>query len=573
MTVAKKRPSDRLQARFQEFWEAGESNFKAGQVTTPPLFALRDNWDYWWSGMLNAAQRVEIQNLVKERSVPGQEDCQKEFVGWVQGWLTIKYGRAGAGHLVLTQLAGLEIFQSWQELQSLRLGEGNCVHAIFLRKNFGGGVDDVTPLQVFLLPRKEDETFFKLINLDLSAAALEHVHTAVGSLLCGWGLFRISFLIALLGWKQRVPWLRRSLAAGWLSVLMVVAFLLAGPPLGRDVLAPLLAALYVFAAAIFSVSVFGCCRELIRSFRLASLFRRSRVCVMAGGENAEGGIDANGPSFGVALALGSLLALADEMPLISAESWLWGHLFKALKSSASRWAATGELCSNGWIRKVDRLDDKLKAVLKQPMISDFFIPFQSHSLEDGVHRPGQSENPLRLHRSWRLETLLLKAGCFCKPTGIICSMVTGLSMLALCAAWSDVHRILVPSQPPELVFWKCEWVHYERLGNFLLLTFRAGQPSLFWARLVRPMGPAPDSVPLRRDEAVAGQATAVLATPNASRSDLGCSDDVIEVVQPHTLLWRRMKEKVVLRAPVWGILEKAERDNTVVPEAFRTTKQ
>jgi hypothetical protein len=253
----------------------------------------------------------------------------------------------------------------------------------------------------------------------------------------------------------------------------------------QEALTAMLWLLYTIMAVLVLVSIPGYLREVVWGFQVAALLQQRQVCLLVRSGFPEAELKPRGRSFSVSLAFGILLALYDEKCVLGNPSWLWGRCLETIAAKSSSYAFTGDLSSTGQIGRVARSADKVEATRKHPMITDFFMPNQDRDLGTEIHQLSGSPQVLRLRRHGNLAKLLLDAGGSFRLAGIIQNLVATLSAVALLTAWPDVHKMLLPPPPPQLVFWKCDWVDYQNSQHSYLVAFR-DQPARTFPR---PPGP------------------------------------------------------------------------------------
>ncbi len=105
-----------------------------------------------------------------------------------------------------------------------------------------------------------------------------------------------------------------------------------------------------------------------------------------------GGLTLQGGSAGLAFCLNTLLALHRAWPLAARRSWLWGRVFRAMRTEGPAWAATGVITADGFLKPVI-IDSKIRACLEHAAIERLITPRQRNASRSGVHRAAKEVSP------------------------------------------------------------------------------------------------------------------------------------------------------------------------------------
>jgi hypothetical protein len=495
---------DRLQQRFTQFWGFAEREAAERQTTLKPLAHVKENWEDWWDSELASAERAELQQLM---GVIGRnEAAQQSFVDWVAEWIAERYQRRGAGRWALAQLTQLPLFQLWKCLIPYR-PENLCgPNAIILRQPRGGSKEDIQPLALFVIPKEATDHLYHLVNLETNHAPRRDAWEATLSLLNGFAFWALLLSWGLWGCKPRRPRIRTLQWIGWTLTPGILLFLFFTAPFAYfaddQVLTLILGALVIIPSLLLMYALGASVREGLGAWRSgkiwAEMLRQSHLCLLIGGAGARQPLQVKGPSFGVELCLGILLALHEEAPVTVQQSWLWRRFFDQLNQKLPGWNGTGEVTASGFIKQVNRLDDKIAASLDHPDITDMILPAQDEAHPRTVRRSGPElstancigqaagASELRLHRCRHLVKVILTMGNLVNRWSIFGFIVKLALVVLLGFAMTDIISLL---RPPSL---QPEWVEEAQRNKGyrcyfspdgrpeeLRLDFRASEPDAF----------------------------------------------------------------------------------------------
>jgi hypothetical protein len=177
--------------------------------------------------------------------------------------------------------------------------------------------------------------------------------------------------------------MRLVIALGWLVTGGIIVRLVVGSEPGEQ-LAALSATLLAVWAGLIAAAVTVAGVLAVQAWRAgrrwqAELERSQMRLRMSGGLKLQGG------SAGLAFCLNALGALQRANPDPVRRSWLWRRFFRALRSDAAGWAATGVVTASGRIEPVV-LEPKIRACLQRADIRHVLTPRQREASQHFIDR-------------------------------------------------------------------------------------------------------------------------------------------------------------------------------------------
>ncbi|MCG3145087.1 MAG: hypothetical protein HONDAALG_02628 [Gammaproteobacteria bacterium] len=473
--------SDGLQKWFVRFWEFVEWEKAAGNLPSEPLFRVRESWEHWWDTELSLDERGDIEQLASVLSK--MEDGQKDFAHWVEEWIEAHLKWPGSGRLVLMQMAQMPLFDYWRgkEWESYR----EYANLIILSPEEGQwSIANIKPLSAVVILRDATDPPYKFINLKTSELPLDSSRRAALSALRGLALVIFLFYWAGLGWKHRPPWLRNMLCVGWALAGLGWATALTTPYFlsttqvheyftDDRLLAPISWALIILPAlpllCVMILNLIEAQRAQAKAKEWAELLMRSQICLLIGRSSAGQTLEIKGPSFGVKLCVRILLALHRANPVSAEQSQLWYRFFDQLPKMLRNFSGTGEITGRGFIKWINRLEDKIAVSQAHPEITDMIAPVQRGAFlrRSGISRASSTESSLvghasgsdqlRLHCYWHLAQVLAKLGGLVDGRTKARSTALALMLAIVLIALPGIWGILFPPLSPKLNYSECWW--------------------------------------------------------------------------------------------------------------------
>src|SRR5882672_10616643 len=217
---------------FWTFWHWSKESFRAGCLLRSPLHGIGGHWDEWFR---HEASKNDL-DAIKETG--RSEVVQRQFIRWlVRHWAREAHGRENRmiPRFVLGQLAHLPPFKAWSSFEKYRKSYGGIgVSAVVLAEQSRGETEDVRTVEALLLPADSTDQAIVPEGFQATAAELDPPLSAAKVLLCGKGLL-IFLALWIVGGRRPYPrWISVALLLGWMAVVGLILFLLAGPePGGR----------------------------------------------------------------------------------------------------------------------------------------------------------------------------------------------------------------------------------------------------------------------------------------------------------------------------------------------------
>jgi len=458
---------------FWTFWHWSREGFRDGVLLRSPLQGAASHWDEWYRYEASEHDRQLIREAGSTRTT------QHRFVSWIVRHWSREAGFAGdrmVPRFLLEQLASLPPFDDWAALAPYRVGqEKGAVSAVVLAGESRGEADDVRPVECIALPAETDLQAGNILaeNFRCDAADLDGPRRAALSTFSGKSLFLLTVLWITGGKRPYAPWLKVALTAGWLSVAGLILYLYFGPEPGErlPILCEVLMTLWLslVSFAVVSVAVLSC-GAWWQGKIWASDLKRSQIRVrMAGGLTMKGG------SAGLPFCLAILLSIYRAYPQRSRRSWLWRQFFHKFKSDARKFAATGVITPDGYLKPVV-IEEKLRACLRADGIRAIFTPRQGGvgrsairriaSASGRIDRPRQEKadvlpdanlgfaaepHCLKAHSGRHVAQVILRLGALSsswqKWFNAFVVIVSGFVLVAL----PDIRGILFPPPAPAVI--------------------------------------------------------------------------------------------------------------------------
>lgn len=514
-------PTESCQHLFRQFWEFVEQKTSAGDWQPELLTRVRRNWEHWWEQALSPAEREQIERLTE--SMRADENTQEKVATWMEERMDRHFDRPGTGRLVLTQLAQLPPLSAWSGWDSYRRG----VNTLIMEPNDGWSIENVKPLiTVAVSKNRATDPPYGEINLDIhERAAMLAARNASLSAFRGFVFSWFVFLWALCGRKNRSRRIRILLRTcwiltglGWALVASLLIFtsttdLFTSLPddhmlavvLLPLVIVPLFGLLYVALA-----NGYEGLRSFLCGWKWARQLKQSQLYLLLGNRKTTLKLPVKGASFGLMLALRNLLALYEAKPfpqhlkqarstecgpwlrrqvfkLTEQPSWLWQHFFEQLATRLQSFTGTGEITNRGWIKRVQRLEDKFASSSAHPQMCEMFHPMQD---EPGL-RQGPGAQPvtspdadgirgLRLHPVGNLAQVMLAVSNLVNRRSML-----GSAMMLVLSVWLGYVALpnvisIVSSAAPQIVDYRV--VNDPQFGvddSFLLVSVETGSPDEF----------------------------------------------------------------------------------------------
>ncbi|HZF68206.1 MAG TPA: hypothetical protein VEZ47_09220, partial [Gemmatirosa sp.] len=329
---------------FWTFWHWSREGHRTGALLRDPVHGLGSHWDEWYRHEASAEERRAIEETGRSARQ------QRLFMTWlVRHWAPGAEwrGERPPARFALWQLAGFSPFDGWTAFAPYRtIAGGRGVSAVVLAEHSAGEASDVRPVDALAIPADRDPAAPAVVAHGFSVAAdeLTTARQAVLRLLRGRGLLRLLVVWLVAGRRPYPRALRALLAAGWLGVCALIAWLLLGPEPGERLLSTLAAVLAALWGTLALAGIGTGAAVVLQAWRagraLGGRLDRSQVRL-----RMDGGLTLVGGSAGVVFALTTLRAIGrgavHARPRGQPRSWLWGRLVRALGPQAACWAATG----------------------------------------------------------------------------------------------------------------------------------------------------------------------------------------------------------------------------------------
>ena len=365
---------------FWTFWHWSRESFRDGRLLRTPLSGVGSHWDEWFRHEASENERQAI-------AAAGQEEAtQRQFIAWLfRRWARETPWRANrmVPRFVLGQLAQLPPFNRWPALATYRENYGvGGISAVVLGTESPGRAEDVRTVEALALPTGAASLIVPE-GFQADAGALETARRAATSLLRGKGLLIFLALWMVSGQRPYPRWLRVSLALGWGAVGGLILYLLLGPDPGERLfqwsatLMALWGGLVLGAVAVVLGQSVGAWRE---GTRLAARLEASEVRL-----RLNGGMTLQGESAGLAFCLNTLLSVSRTEPGAGGQSGLWQRFFRRLRAGRGRWAATGVVTDDGFVKPVV-VEPKLRACLDHAGIGTILTPRQANADQRAINR-------------------------------------------------------------------------------------------------------------------------------------------------------------------------------------------
>lgn len=452
---------------FWTFWHWSKESFRNGSLLRSPLHGIGSHWDEWFRHEASEGDLRAIEEAGRTKST------QRRFIAWlIRHWAGETDWRQNrmVSRFVLGQLAQLPPFDKWQAFENHRSGYGvGGISAVVLGAESPGQAEDVRRVEALALPADGPPTIVPE-GFQADAGELETARRAASSVLRGKGLL-VFLAIWIVGGHRPYPrWLKIAVALGWLAVGGLILYLLMGPEPGERLFL-WTATLTALWSTLMLVAVTVAAWHGFRAWRQGAVWAtRLEQCQVRMRMN--GGLTIKGESAGLPFCLNTLLAISRVEPHLDCRSWLWQRLVHRLSTEGDKWAATGVVTSDAYLRPVV-LEPKLHACLAHGGIQELLTPRQSNASPRAIIRlaaaratPGREREPvpplagtsrlgfaaekprLRTHRCRHVAQAMMALGGFTsgwqKAVSTLAIIVSGAMLFAL----PDLGAILVPPPAP-----------------------------------------------------------------------------------------------------------------------------
>ncbi len=429
--------------------------------------------EYWSDWYEDEARRYkpEIERL------RDNHPAHQLFARYIKEWAEKQWpDHSQASAWLLFALSREEPFDQWAGLENHRKPDGlKGVYGLYLHRREGADKEDVVITRSVLVPNprpKSSQPVYyadRLLLLDEQAKKTpQNAIDAVTKLLTGWAFWWHFFLWALLGEKpagRQAARTRRRF--GWLLCLALFGFLTLADPWEYFEDDTLLVSVALVFAGLSLLLIFNHLAPVLREWfyinrhrrRWVDHLRHSCACFIIGDGNQLGVI---GPSFGVSLFFSILLALDRDL---RTQSYLAHRFMDQFKSLSSSSAFTGEIQSDGRIRPIARLKDKIEAVQACGFLDRFIVPEQidvpngsQHFRSDGAYVPGAvyAAGSVEIKPYSKVMPLIKAIGNFASLSrlsrggAILMNIIrASLLVIALFAIW-HVRQLMLPLPDPIL---------------------------------------------------------------------------------------------------------------------------
>lgn len=494
---------------FWTFWHWSRESCRVGALSHDSLYRFSGNWDAWFH------HEASDQDLLAIAGIGRDQELQGQFVTWIfQRWsrqadLT---GNRTLARFVITQLARVAPFDRWADFEKYRKDYGaQGVSAIILPQGSHGEAEDVHTVEALLLPDFGEGAAAKIgfegFHADEKELAVSQ--QAVVNLLGGRSLSMLLAIWIFTGHRPYRRWLKKTIAAGWLTLAIIIALLRFGPEPGAQ-LAPLVG----FASFLWGALVLFALTSLVsESFHLwregrqwRGLLSQSKVWLRMDHE-----LTLRGGSAGLPFSLNILLSLRRAYRTNKSRSWVWRNIFARLLTDSPSWAATGVITPHGRVNAVV-LEPKLRACAQKPAIRHILTPKQRDAKSENLKRvdlalqrvkptPRRSfslrlgyaagYSALRLHPCSHLTRAVMSLSRLTSAVHIALLPVTFAVTLALAIASHDMWCILRPPEAPLAIAASSPSPAFLRIG------LQTAQPNYFkvlleseyWVNRRAPVGP------------------------------------------------------------------------------------
>jgi hypothetical protein len=456
---------------FWTFWHWSKESFREGSLLRNPLHGIGSHWDEWFRHEASESDRAAIAKTGRS------EASQRRFMSWLLlRWAreTDLRGNRLARHFALGQLAHVEPFKDWAAFEKYRTSYGiGGISAVVLTEGSSGEPDDVRQVEALALP--VDPTAYSVVAEGFQADSidLETPRGAAASLMCG-KAFLIFLALWLAGGKRAYPrWLEIVLGLGWVAMVGLILYLLAGPEPGEQLfllsgtLVALWSGLVLVATTLTGTQAFRAWRQGRKwCGKLEQIQVRLRM---------NGGLTIKGGSAGLPFCLNTLYSLYRADPHSARCSWLWQRFFHKIRCEAQAWAATGIIKADGFLKPV-ALEPKLRACLQRDGIKHVLTPRQPgtgrqvvNRLADSLFRLRQATAPappssggvrlgfaaeeqcLRVHPCRHVAQAVMRLGEFTSTRQMALNVLAVAASAAMLLALHDLRGILLPPPAPIVV--------------------------------------------------------------------------------------------------------------------------
>ena len=458
---------------FWTFWHWSREASQAGLLQNEPLAGIADHWNEWFGGVASEQDREAIRGIGRERG------AQSQFLVWLfRHWAKEVHAEANrsAPRFAAGQLARVQPFITWESMRRFRSGYGAVgVPAVILSEHSNGKATDVRAVEALVLPA-QNPAHRGQVTPEGFKANITELRLPIGlarEVLGGKGRHMLLLFWLMAGRRAYGRPIAIALTVGWLFVVGLLMWLLLGPDPGEQL--PIIeGVLLCLWGSLATTALWTAWSEARNLWREGAAWSRR----LGEGETrlrADIGLTVEGGSAGLAFALNAMLASYRSGSGATPRSWIWRCVFKSLDHDGRKWAATGIVTPQGWIRPVV-LAPKLRACFQHPGISSLLTPVQRGASRAAVENVRDALSPsspdleppsvvasgtrygfasqtqnLRVQPCRHLSQALMAVGGLSSRCQLAANAIALTTTAFVCAAMADLRSTLLPPSPPMVI--------------------------------------------------------------------------------------------------------------------------